>query len=778
MPNETVNVTISGANGQTKSLVLLVPSGGTASGPVSWTGSNFGLDSITASAVIQGVTYTSNTAQTRWGVSDLTATVPSTNASGANSNTFWTFVVIGVFPDGTHTGPSHPVTTSYTHFFLQWTAAAGVSYYNVYCTQSIIGSAGTATATVGLLHGIGTGNSGNNSSTIGGGGPNFPSSITQLWMDDGGFFKYAGDGTAPPAANTTLAVPSIGGGTGNLTISPSGSSKNVGSVQSLTVTVSGIVFASLPYIPLLQGTSGSLPLYNSPSANVFNYPAYNGQAVNKATAAANAWVVSGDNTSWQGRVSVTFDGTNFLLSYNGAAAPSGADTTNLTLTADDIAWYNSAGGTYDVFSGSGGTSLTVLVEWLAKPTISSVSPTTALANGTSQNFTAVLSSPISPRQLGTQYATGNSLSSASFSLTNATVTAVTPFYNGSGWLTGWTVTATIPSATSNSTATMAATVTGVLTYLNGASFVSQGSLYYIGPALQIATINIIGASFSAPLAYSFSVAPSGPGYTTAITLTLTGIVFQQQNNPVTMTFIGSQFNVGAGTQTSRTTGTLGGVSGWLTTFTATYTSSNLPPSPGETLGFTARDSTSGLTVTYLSSTSYSFTASGGGGGTGGGCPAVEMYLDATHHVYDVEAGFALRTLKDGPEQYAAGRLPDVQAAKIINMDYNTQPCYRLVAENGAEVTVSGSTPVPTKETIETLARGTPITDLVVYASEARSGMHVVTDVGKGPAWSMLVETESVGMRTVARLYCGGHNFAAGARPGKYIYTHNVLLNVK
>jgi hypothetical protein len=65
-----------------------------------------------------------------------------------------------------------------------------------------------------------------------------------------------------------------------------------------------------------------------------------------------------------------------------------------------------------------------------------------------------------------------------------------------------------------------------------------------------------------------------------------------------------------------------------------------------------------------------------------------------------------------------------------------------------------------------------------FAGELRAGLHVIADVGSGPEWFMLTEASAVGMRRVARLYCGGRNFAAGAERGKYIYTHNALVVVK
>lgn len=624
MPNETVTVSISGANPQSKTVTVAVDSntgGGTAT--FNWTGSAFGLDNIAGTATITGQNLSSNTAQHRWGQNDTG--VSTSNGSGFNSNTFFGFTVIGVFPDGTHTGSSQTTVTGNTHFFLNWNPIPGVSFYNIYCIQSVPGSAGAPTATLGKLHGTGTGNGGNNSTTAGGGGPNYPPSVTQLWMDDGGFFPYKGDGTAAPSTNTSLAAPVPGPASGHLTITPTGTASVVGGVQTLTVTVSGIVYSSIPYIPAYESVTGNLPLYNNPSSNVFTYPTFNGNPVDKPTAATNAWALSGNNASYQGRMAINFDGTNFVLNYNGAAPDVHVDTTTLTITADDIAWFYATNKSYDIFNNSGGINLSVLVNWLVKPAIASVSPTAASADGNAHVFNVALVKPISPRQLGTQFSTGNSFSAA-FSMVGGTVTNTTAIFDGSGWLLGWNVTATIPSSTSNGTATLSANISApTLTYLNGAGF-TTGAVQYINGV--IATINLTGSAFTAPQAYSFSISPAGPSYAAGIALTLTGVTFQQQNNPITLTFIGvnqatnGSFVFGTGSQQSRVPGTFNGQSGFLTTFQLLSSSNLLPTSPGAIIGFNAVDSTSGLTVQYLTSTAYlrlAVIGGGGGGAGGGGC---------------------------------------------------------------------------------------------------------------------------------------------------------------
>jgi hypothetical protein len=161
------------------------------------------------------------------------------------------------------------------------------------------------------------------------------------------------------------------------------------------------------------------------------------------------------------------------------------------------------------------------------------------------------------------------------------------------------------------------------------------------------------------------------------------------------------------------------------------------------------------------------TASGtGGGGTGGatggsGCPALDMWLDDTVQVQDTFVGYRLSTLSGeihNPRNLKQG------TEEIQWLNHSDEICYRFRTENEAEVIVSESTPVPTLEGFD-LETG-------FMAHEIRVGMHLMTDVGNGLEWSVCTVAEYVGIRTVARLYCGGFNFAAGTQKGKYIYTHN------
>ena len=90
-----------------------------------------------------------------------------------------------------------------------------------------------------------------------------------------------------------------------------------------------------------------------------------------------------------------------------------------------------------------------------------------------------------------------------------------------------------------------------------------------------------------------------------------------------------------------------------------------------------------------------------------------------------------------------------------------QPCTTISTENGAEITVSNSTPILTKEPRD----GDYIVSVAV-------GQHVVTDVGNGPEWSKVVRVADAGRQSVVAINVGGLNFFAGKTADKRIATHN------
>jgi hypothetical protein len=497
---------------------------------------------------------------------------------------------------------------------------------------------------------------------------NFPSPGIYPMEVDWDYWYYSGRQltmtvNSAYVGSVTYVGPPPSGGTpsGNLTLTPTGGNANfqfVGQPITLTVTLSGITYSTVSYLPILEGTTGSLPLYNSPSSNVFSFQTYNGQPVDKTTVVSNnAIVLSGDNNSWQGRLSPTYDGTNFKLSYNGAPLDANVGTTLLTISADDIAWYNSVGKTYDLFNVSnatGGVSTQILVNWLVGATISSVSPPSCSADGQTHVFSATLAKPFSPYQLGS-YNTGNSVSwQFSGNVQNAV-----PQYNSAGYLTGWALYINVPQSTTNGSFIIQLTLGMTQTYLSGSSIVTNTTYPIAG---TIATISTTGSSYTAPTVYSFSTSPaalsynqaiaqgltsfivpgaygfvSDGGYNTQVNYTWTGVVFQTANNPIVLYFTGvnslqtylpnapgwayARVPLLQATQVGRVAANVNGQSGYLTTFQASISGDSFAsvfPNYGTYIGFIAVDQASGLSCSYYTSATY-YAINDGQSGNAGNC---------------------------------------------------------------------------------------------------------------------------------------------------------------
>src|SRR5271157_159802 len=145
-------------------------------------------------------------------------------------------------------------------------------------------------------------------------------------------------------------------------------------------------------VPLLEGTAGSLPIYNAPGA--FNFQTYNGAAVDKAQAAhidgTGDFSLSADNSASSGIVSFSYANPNFQYAYAGGALPSGVALTDLTLTDFDIAWFDlsyPSTGTeaFDLFgfgSGKGGQQLVTPFLYMVMPTVSVSGTSIGISNNT------------------------------------------------------------------------------------------------------------------------------------------------------------------------------------------------------------------------------------------------------------------------------------------------------------------------------------------------------------------------------------------------------------
>ena len=612
----------------------------------------------------------------------------------------------------------------------------------------------------------------------------------------GSVLKPVNQQPAPPATNPS----------GNVALnapSPSLLIAGTGATTTITVAVSGIHYATKQYIPLLETVAGTLKVANN-GPTTFTLQTYNGQAVDRNAAAANIFKLGGDNSAWQGRLTTSWDGSSpyFNLVWNGGGVASGVATTQLTLTADDLAWWNASQGC-DLFSpsgGNGGISWGMEVDWMILPAVDgpcSISPTSGVpADGGSHTISVRLPKPFSAQQQGTGFANGNSISTTASASAGAVAGTCNPVYNGS-WLIGWDIPVTVPASSVNGSFVLAVNCAGNLTFLRGTSIWQQGVQYLdpnAAPGTQaVATISTVGSGYVAPVPSNWHTTPAGVTDTSG-TVTYWGQVYTYDPTPngngsqVVMAFQwkpasgGAVTTFGGGGEQAVTTGTVGGKTVYYHTYGLAAT--DLGIDVGSILiGFTATDLVSGLSVQWFDSSPYTTPSSGGGGGGGGGgCPAVEMWVDEWHQVSDIFVGMGLDALAEDPSGAWADSPIATQAARVSAYSFSEQPCYRLVTANGCELVVSASTPVPTLEGCRALAAGER---RAVYVSDLEAGMHVATMVENlswsemyvgadpQPSWSELVEVTPVGMRRVCKLSCGGRNFAAGARPGRYIYTHNM-----
>jgi len=659
-----------------------------------------------------------------------------------------------------------------TWAYIKFPAPGIYPFYAIYNQFDAIQFSGDDNGYFQITYGQGQLNTGigNNANPLGVGAQNLPvSSIS----------------TAP-----TSTTPS-----GSLQLTPSGGSTNLkvqGQSETLSLSVTGIQYTTIPYVPVLEGTSGSVPLYDN-VGNTFNfggvvYPPSGGTAPDYTSAlSAGQTGISGDNTAWQGLLSIapypSGSPTALSLAYNGASPTSHVDVTNLTIKSEDIAWFNSSNKKYDLFatSASGGGNLyPIQVAYMVHPTLGSltVAPLTMPADGASHSLTISLAKPMSPEQQGL-FGTGNSVAIAG-SLTNGATFAsqLTPVLDGSGWLTGWTTSITVPHSTTNSSFQLNLNCTGVLTYLSGTSFVNAGAItYFNGTAATIATT---GVTYQNPTNYSFAITGGVSGTTITGSITLTAVVFSKDNGTFNQTSPGTNFfRIHSGTKTSLGTPTIGAPvavsGGYHTTISQTVTSLYAWGTP-LTFGYTATDGLSTLSVTYNDTTSYTNgnPIPGGGGGGGGGCPAIEMWLDDAHQVCDVEIGLGLDCLVGEDADFVKNGLVN-QTQPVQNFMFTEAPCIHFITESGAEVVVSATTPIPTLEAMSQLAQGAPYDEIAIRAHDIRAGMHVAVEVGNGPEWSMITETISVGMRRIAHIDVGGRTFACGVNPKMRVYTHNLQI---
>ena len=413
--------------------------------------------------------------------------------------------------------------------------------------------------------------------------------------------------------------PNSNPGTAQLVLTPTGSVALQGTSDTLTLVVQNVIYTSFPYCPIFEGVKGSLYVSNGVSSvnpNYFIYPTYNGNSVS-LTAAATQGVINlqGNNTSWQGRLSLAADPSNnwFDLNYGGQSFDSGVANTQLTVYADDVAWYNAANKSFDSYAPhyhgyNGAISFGLEVDYMVNPGLNSPPVTSSTTSFWSSSFplgcTITLSKPFSPQQQGTLGDTGNSISSSITASGGVVITSTKPNINSSGFLTGWTLYLQTPLTTTNINFNIIVNISGTLTYLNGTNFTTKVLTYVNNYAIPCL---VVGSQYQAPVSYSFSTTPASGNV--AGTFQLSATVYTTDTGSVTLNFFrqpylgGTSTILGAGILGTPYTGTVGGKTVYYKPFTLTVT---IPTGLGDMLMvYIATDTLSTLFTTYYSSTEYS-----------------------------------------------------------------------------------------------------------------------------------------------------------------------------
>lgn len=366
---------------------------------------------------------------------------------------------------------------------------------------------------------------------------NFPApGIYQFEIDYNNYKGPAGDlqiqnGNSVIAPVAIIGAPSQPNpGTQPLVLTPTGGASNLkiqGQQVTLTLNISNVHFPTQPYIPLLEGSQGQIYVYNDPSNPTFSFQSYYGSTPDGTSAAANDFTLVGDNSAWQGQVSVRFDTGNnkFELFYNGSGGltpgelfPANVLKTSLTITAADIAWFEASDKAYDTFAvtQAGGGKVTLIpIFYLLNPYLPSspnngfatVSPTTIQGDGTQKTFTVTLTRPLPPLQNATTMA----VTWGGTQPTGTTVSANLGTGALQGWIVSYTVKATWATQAAATTATMNVTFnTPSLTILGTLGtaidqFTVLTNYGYTNPnTAPFSTITIQAAGTSGPVGVSLT----------------------------------------------------------------------------------------------------------------------------------------------------------------------------------------------------------------------------------------------------------------------------------
>ncbi len=327
---ETITVTSTGANNYTRTYPVLVDvATGTGVLSIPLTSTNAGTDTITASMTSHSPLFTSNPVQVAWYGPTTLLPVPSVIETPE-------YILQSSAPSG-HPRPwdgdivtNHPGNVCIVYYndihdrpgpdqslINAFNSATGAYVY-------LSGGTTPATYTDGPFHAP-PGYVGGCYKVTGYGAdkPYHDTQDTHNWFTFtcggpalGLFANYGAAAVYQQAILSSVLAPPAGTpGAAQLRLTPVATGSNnwqpQASSYSLTLNIQNVTYTTIPYIPLLEGTAGSLNLFDSGSVFNFGGVTYNGSSPDYTSAlAVGAVNLMGDNTAWQGLLSITPSGTS------------------------------------------------------------------------------------------------------------------------------------------------------------------------------------------------------------------------------------------------------------------------------------------------------------------------------------------------------------------------------------------------------------------------------------------------------------------------------------
>lgn len=155
--------------------------------------------------------------------------------------------------------------------------------------------------------------------------------------------------------------------------------------------------------------------------------------------------------------------------------------------------------------------------------------------------------------------------------------------------------------------------------------------------------------------------------------------------------------------------------------------------------------------------SKALAASGGGGGGGGDCCWSDALLATGGTVGEARVGDRLTMMRPDGSAVYEGAIEKTRPSR--------QPCLRVETASGIPLTCSYTTPMPVRrgdEVVYIQARDCLRADLLPVLDDA------------GFRWEPIEELAEAGVLPVALISANDGVYAAGDRPGRMIFTHNVV----